>query len=172
MKRLSKKIANKAGISIKKEINHRSIALGVIDSFGLGNLIELLGKILKWNESGLWEQVEDRLIKRKIHELMDDKKITKFSVESVLDITKTEIFMMNHQFDVDTRAINCLNGELHFKQGTWHLEPHNKHNYLRTQIPIVYDPQATAPRFEQFLDEIFRGDKDVEERKSQMALSA
>ncbi|KIA77552.1 hypothetical protein DB43_GE00330 [Parachlamydia acanthamoebae] len=61
IKRLSKKIANKAGISVKdledeeerKEINHRSIALSVIDSFGHGNLVEHLGKIWKWNETGL-----------------------------------------------------------------------------------------------------------------------
>jgi hypothetical protein len=90
----------------EKDINHRSIDLAVIASFGQGNLVESLGKIWRWNERGLWEQVDDRLIKRKIHELMDNKKMTKFSVESVLDITKTEIFMTNHQFDVDTHAIN------------------------------------------------------------------
>jgi putative DNA primase/helicase len=170
IKRLGKKIANKAGISVKdleqdEEENHRSLALSVIGSFGHENLVESLGKIWRWNQTGLWEQIEDRLIKRKIHELMDEKKITKFSVESVLDITKTEIFMANHQFDVDTRAINCLNGELHFKEGAWHLEHHNKQNYRTTQIPIVYDPQALAPRFEQFLEEVFQGDEDAEEKK-------
>lgn len=175
IKRLSKKIANKAGISIQdleqdegegNDINHRSIALAVITSFGYGNLVESLGKIWRWNEGGLWEQIDDRLIKRKIHELMDNKNMTKFSVESVLDITKTEIFMSNHQFDVDTQAINCLNGELHFRKGTWHLEPHDKQNYRTTQIPILYNPEASASRFEQFLDEVFQGDEDAEEKKA------
>lgn len=174
IKRLGKKIANKAGVSVKdleqddeeeKDINHRSIALAVIASFGQGNLVESLGKIWRWNERGLWEQVDDRLIKRKIHELMDNKKMTKFSVESVLDITKTEIFMANHQFDIDTHAINCLNGELHFRKGAWHLELHDKQNYRTTQIPILYNPEASAPRFEQFLDEVFQGDDDAEEKK-------
>ena len=96
---------------------------------------------------------------------MDNKKMTKFSVESVLDITKTEIFMGNHQFDIDTHAINCLNGELHLKEGTWHLEPHDKHNYRTTQIPILIIHEASAPRFEQFLDEVFQGDEDAEEKK-------
>jgi P4 family phage/plasmid primase-like protien len=96
---------------------------------------------------------------------MDNKKMTKFSVESVLDITKTEIFMANHQFDVDTHAINCLNGELHFRKGAWHLEPHDKQNYRTTQIPILYTPEASAPRFEQFLDEVFQVDEDAEEKK-------
>jgi putative DNA primase/helicase len=59
IKWLGKKIANKAGISVKdleqddeekKDINHRSIALAVIASFGQGNLVESLGKIWRWNE--------------------------------------------------------------------------------------------------------------------------
>jgi putative DNA primase/helicase len=172
IKRLSKKIASKAKISIKdleqdeeKEFNHHSIAMAVIEAFGSGNLVESLRKIWKWNNAGLWEQVEDRLIKRKIHEVMDNKKITKFSVDSVLDITKTEIFMANHQFNEDLRAINCLNGELNFREGAWHLEPHHKESYRTTQIPIIYNPEAIAPRFEQFLNEIFLGDEDAEEKK-------
>jgi putative DNA primase/helicase len=172
LKRLNKKIARKAGVSIQDleqdkddEVNHRSIALSVIDAFGPKNLVESVGKIWKWNDAGLWEPVDDRLIKRKIHELMPARKITKFSVESVLDITKTEVFMTNHRFDVDTRAINCLNGELCFREGVWHLEPHDKQSYRTTQIPIFYDPKATAPRFEQFLDEVFEGDEDAEVKK-------
>ncbi|MCE5293520.1 MAG: hypothetical protein LLF94_02765 [Chlamydiales bacterium] len=70
IKRLGKKIANKAGVSVKdreqdEEDNHRSIVLSVIGSFGHENLVESLGKIWRWNEAGLWEQIEDRLIKRK-----------------------------------------------------------------------------------------------------------
>jgi putative DNA primase/helicase len=134
----------------EKEASHRSIALRVIGLIGNENLIWALGKIWRWNGHGLWEQIEDRVIKKMIHESMDDRKITKFSIESVLDITKTEIYMTNHQFDVDTRAINCLNGELHFKDGAWHLKPHDKRHFRTTQIPIVYNPEASAPRFEQF----------------------
>ena len=171
LKRLNKKLAKKTGVTIQdlqeedKEIHHRSIALAVIDSFGNENLLECIGRIWKWNETGLWEPIDDRIIKRRIHELMENRKITKFSVNSVLDITKTEIFMANHRFDVDSRAINCLNGELYFKDGNWRLETHDRENYRTTQIPILYDPQATAPRFEQFLGEIFEDDKDAEEKK-------
>lgn len=96
---------------------------------------------------------------------MPTNKITKFAVESVLEVTKTEVFTAKHQFDVDTRAINCLNGELHFREGGWHLEPHDKQSYGTTQIPIFYDPKAAAPRFEQFLDEVFEGDEDAETKK-------
>lgn len=145
--------------------SHRTIALKVINLIGNENLILALGKIWKWNGQGLWEPIEDRVIKKMIHELMDDRKITRFSIDSVLDITKTEIFMTNHRFDVDTRAINCLNGELHFKNGTWCLTHHDKHHFRTTQIPIVYDPEASAPRFEQFLEEIFEGDKDTDEKQ-------
>lgn len=73
--------------------------------------------------------------------------------------------MANHQFDVDVRAINCLNGELYFRDGGWYLDSHDKRNYRITQVPIIYDPNALAPRFEQFLDEVFEGDEDAEEKK-------
>lgn len=149
----------------EKELSHRTIALKIIDLIGSENLIWALGKFWKWNGQGLWEQIEDRVIKKMIHESMDDRKITKFSIDSVLDISKTEIFTANHQFDVNTRAINCLNGELHFKDGDWYLEAHDKCHFRTTQIPIAYDHKASAPRFEQFLDEIFEGDKDIQEKK-------
>lgn len=171
-KRLSKKIARKANVSIQDleedkedKVNHRSIALSVINAFRSENLVERMGKIWKWNDAGLWEPIDDRLIKRKIHEFMPISKITKFSVESVLDITKTEVFTANHRFDADIRAINCLNGELYFREGVWHLESHDKQNYRTTQIPIFYDPKASAPRFEKFLDEVFEGDEDAEAKK-------
>jgi len=70
-------------------------------------------KIWKWNGGGVWEQIEDRVIKKKIHEMMDNKKITKFSVDSVLDITKPKFFTDNHRFDVDIVQLIVLNGELH-----------------------------------------------------------
>src|SRR5690606_19592422 len=34
-------------------------------------------------------------------------------------------------------------------------------NYRTTQIPHNYEPDAVCPRFDQFLDEIFRGDSDA-----------
>lgn len=150
----------------EKEASHRTIALRIIGLIGNDNLIWTLGKIWKWNGQGLWEPIEDRVIKKMIHESMDDRKITKFSIESVLDITKTEIFMTHHEFDVDTRAINCLNGELHFEDGTWHLKSHDKRHFRTTQIPIVYNSEASAPRFKQFLDEVFEKDGDAEEKKT------
>ena len=34
--------------------------------------------------------------------------------------------MYYSRFDLTTRAINCLNGELHFREGGWHLESHER----------------------------------------------
>ncbi len=96
---------------------------------------------------------------------MDPKKITKYAVDSVLDLIKTEIFIVDHRFDISTRTINCLNGELCFVDGIWQLEPHDKQGYRTTQLPVMYDPNASAPRFEQFLEEVFLGDADAEEKK-------
>lgn len=47
--------------------------------------------------------------------------------------------------------------------GEWKLRAHNREDYLTTSVPVVFDPGAVCPRFEQFLQESFQGDEDAEE---------
>lgn len=45
------------------------------------------------------------------------------------------------------------------------LKPHRREEYRTTQIPVAYDPNATAPKFEHFLEQIFEGDPDRSEKR-------
>jgi len=141
-------------------VNHLEAAKDVIKSYGEKNILYSQSFPWKYNGKGLWEKLDDRQLKSEIHKALEGSKIHRGVVESVLDLLKTETFRPKHQFDVDTTAINCLNGELHFTGEAWELRGHERENYRTTQIPVEYDPEARALRFEQFLIEVYQKDPD------------
>ena len=64
------------------------------------------------------------------------------------------------------RAFNELNGHVNLQNGmfdleTMELKPHHR-DYLSTiQLQAKYDPQASCPRWEQFLEDVFQGDVEL-----------
>lgn len=150
--------------NIKQGLSHLEAARKVLSRFGDGNMIHDGVFTRAWAESGVWRLVDDREIKQVIHEIAGADGLTKHTVASILDMTKTEAFLKDHKFDVDRAAINAMNGELHWTGSLWDLRPHSRESYRTTIIPVTYDPGARAPRFEQFLGEIFRDDADREDK--------
>lgn len=141
-----------------------AIAKAVINAIGEDNLLYSIGDFWKWSKSGVWQKADDREIKQAIHRVCSAENISASLVSSSLELVKTETYRPGLQFDVNNRAINCLNGEITFTDRGWKLMPHEKTNYRTTVIPVAYDPTARAPRFEQFLMEIFAGDVDAADK--------
>lgn len=162
--RSSEKMLRKPGVQERK--NHLEIAEEIITNFGKENLLcDQSSRIWKWQTSGVWKVIDDKEMKQVIHKACHGMNVNKSLVNSILDLIATTIFRPEHRFDVDTRTINCLNGEIELKEGSWHLGEHRREDYRTAQIPIIYDPEAKAPRFEQFLQEIFEGDHDSEDKQ-------
>ncbi len=149
----------------QNRVIHIDVARAVMDDYGEGNLIHVgAGWNWKWNGAGVWVRTDKRELKKKIHNLTPEGKITRSTVESILDVLQTETFLPNHEFDVERRAINCVNGELWWTGSAWELKPHCREHFRTTQIPVEYDPEARAPRFERFLEEVFEPDPDRKEK--------
>lgn len=65
---------------------------------------------------------------------------------------------MSLEFDKDSFLFNVQNGTLDLRTGE--LRQHGQMDLITRMAPVLYDPTAEAPRFEQFLIEIMDGDAD------------
>ena len=61
--------------------------------------------------------------------------------------------------DRDPFALNVANGTVDLRTGK--KRPHDRRDYITKLIPIEYSPDATAPRFELFLQQIFDKKQDL-----------
>lgn len=78
---------------------------------------------------------------------------------NVLELAQPEpgISVDPDQFDLDPWLLNVNNGTLCLRAGSLDLRPHNPNDYLRKLALVDYDPKATAPTWEKFLDRIMAG---------------
>lgn len=62
-------------------------------------------------------------------------------------------------FDSDRDLLNVENGVLNLRTGSF--RPHDRRDLITKLAPVRYDPKAKAPRWERFLDEIFKSDREL-----------
>lgn len=145
--------------------DHLAIAQRIVKQVGDDKIIGAESYVWKWSDSGVWKKLEDRSLRQLIQSNVGDEKVTKGLIDSVSDLFKTEIFRPYHEFNIgEPECVNTPNGELVLNNGEWTLTPHNREHYRTTQIPVSYDSTAKAPRFEQFMKEVFAGDDDGAEK--------
>jgi len=143
-------------------VSQLEMVMQVIDEIGRENIFFACEFVWQWMGAGVWERREDWAVKALLQ-----AKTTECGVEpsknltnSMVDLLKVDLYRQDHQFNTGPSAVNCLNCEIHWTGAEWEQRPHCKESYRTTQIPVVYDPDAPAPLFETFLDEITQGDDD------------
>jgi len=147
------------------EPDHLALAQIVIKAVGELNVIGT--QAMTWRyASGVWRPMEPRAEKQLVQEnLAEAEEITRSLVDSVADVFRTEIYQTGHTWNVGPSEAVCVpNGELQLTGGQWVLREHCREYFRTVQVPIEYDPEADAPRFRQFLREIFRDDPDRDEK--------
>jgi len=63
------------------------------------------------------------------------------------------------ELDTEALLLNAENGTIDLRTGE--LLKHRRENLITKLAPVPYDPDARAPRFLQFLSEIFEGDEEL-----------
>ena len=83
---------------------------------------------------------------------------TASGVRHALELAQTLVHVRPDELDTDPMLLNVTNGTIELSNGT--LREHRRADKITRLAPVVYDPQATAPRWETFLCEILP-DADV-----------
>lgn len=147
--------------------DHRDYARETLAAFGEGNVAFSQGAFWLWRDTGIWNRVLDYEIRRAAADAVEagGEQVTDGTVRSVIALSKDEAYLPSASFDQPApRRINVTNGTLEYQAGNWTLRPHSREDFLTTQLPVAYDENATCPRFDRFLEEVFQGDADAVEK--------
>lgn len=70
--------------------------------------------------------------------------------ENMVALARAELAAAPEDFDRDPWALNVTNGTIDLRTGE--LRPHQREDMLTKLAPVDFDPDATAPRWDAFLD--------------------
>jgi len=101
-----------------------------------------------------WEELADYL-----------KTLSRFEskprLKAMVELAQTEPGMpiTAQELDKDKWLLNCLNGTIDLRLGK--LRPHRCEDLITKLVPVEYDPDASAPTWDAFLDRIMAGTKEL-----------
>jgi len=138
----------------------------IIERVGVDNMLSHKNRVYIWN-AGVWRQQDPIGLNQYIQQFLSNTSVSvnAFRVRSISQLLEAGIFIEGHHFNQGPQdTVNLLNGEMHIVEGQLKLLPHERTHYNSIQIPHIFDPSATAPRFIAFLQEVFSGDADSQDK--------
>lgn len=157
--------AVRESMEFTQEPDQLALARKIIDDVCAENILSADSSVWFWDQSGVWLKLDGRSVKQIVQQRIPEGEGDRSMIDGVTDIMQTEIHKPFHIFNVgNPEAVNCLNGEIVLDASQWKLAPHCREHYRTTQIPVMFDPEVTAPMFGQFLIDIFIGDDDTEDK--------
>jgi putative DNA primase/helicase len=78
--------------------------------------------------------------------------LNEYRISRLLILAQSELYVEPHQLDAHPLLLNVLNGTLNLETGE--LRPPRREDYLTKLVHVAYNPNATCPRFCQFIGEV------------------
>jgi P4 family phage/plasmid primase-like protien len=116
------------------------------------------GGLLYVFENGVYRPTGEAFVCRRVKEILiasgDTKKWSTHRASEVVEFVRVDVPELWECPPVDT--INVLNGLLDWKTGA--LRPLGPNHLSSIQIPVTYDPTATCPNWDRFVEQVFPSD--------------
>ena len=139
----------------------------VLSKIGKKNLLLCDDGFHQWNKP-VWRPYSDDAWRYEVQSRLkaaDGLKLSASKISSVASIARTDTYRPGFEWPHDDGdAVACTNGVVRWDGKSWQLSDHDREEYRTSTIPVAWNPQATAPRFKQFLIEVFEGDPDITEK--------
>lgn len=87
------------------------------------------------------------------------RSLSKGALDRMIDVAQYRLMKRDELFDTDDFVLNVENGTLDLREGS--LRRHSSSDWLTKLAPVRYDPAATCPTFEGFLDRALKGDAEL-----------
>jgi putative DNA primase/helicase len=84
---------------------------------------------------------------------------TRSKYSAIIELSKCEVPILPEDMDKEPMLFNCINGTIDLRTGE--LQEHRREDYITKIAPFEYNPNAEAPRWRRFLDEIFNGNDGI-----------
>jgi putative DNA primase/helicase len=80
---------------------------------------------------------------------------SKRAIKAMIDLAQSEpgVPVLPEQLDTDPWVINCMNATISLKNGV--AREHARDDMITKIMPVTYNPEATCPTWQNFLDRIF-----------------
>lgn len=159
-------LRREAAKSARRGDDHLAHARDTVKKRGAENLLYTQSHFWLW-DGAVWRRRDDIAVSQEVIGVVEatGEKVTNALVESVTGLVRKEVFQPDHRFNLgEPDTINLANCELELTGGQWHVRPHRRELYRTTILPVAHDPAAQAPRFVQFLYEVFAGDDDRDDK--------
>jgi len=115
-----------------------------------------------------WNDIDKETFQKFLGEASEKIGVTKFDArffqfrEKLFKQFLATAYLPTPESDKDKVLINLLNGTFEISQKETILRPFERSDFLTYQLPFEYNPKATAPIFEAYLDKVL---PDVERQK-------
>lgn len=151
-------------LSLGTKLDETELATAISDP---DHFISNRGAFWSFSEdAGIWSLVPPEEITKRIQALCRQAGVPANSsrVKGTAQMAHGVFFRDVDWDSTDPRSIAIQGGILTFVDGRWDWTEYRAEEYRRVSLPIEYDPDATCPRFNKFLEEIFAGAEDAEGR--------
>jgi putative DNA primase/helicase len=81
------------------------------------------------------------------------------AVSEMLDLAEKKLLRDHETFDAKPMLFNVANGTIDLSTGVF--REHRKSDHLTFLCPVAYDPTATCPRWDLFINEVMQGDAEM-----------